>query len=83
MVPLVALLILLGNPQWVGGEPKWFVYVLTCSGKIVEYWTKISLKIHLNQKIIIGKFGCVLGIATNPHWLGFNEHDLEIFRSKV
>jgi hypothetical protein len=37
------------HPPSGWGAPSWFHNVLTYNEKVVEYWTKNSLKIYVNQ----------------------------------
>jgi hypothetical protein len=61
LVPLVPLGTI-GKPCTSKGAQIWFRNVWTYSGKVIEYWTKFSLKIHSNQNYkIIMEFGHSLG----------------------
>ncbi len=48
-IALLAMLFgTIGKPSMNRGAPSWFHNFLIYDGKVVEYWTKFSLKIHLN-----------------------------------
>jgi hypothetical protein len=47
---------------------------------VSQFFTKNSFKSKLKT---IGKLGVFLVLLESPHWVGFNEGDLEIFRPNV
>ncbi len=83
-VTFAMLLIPLKSPWWI--EVHW-VSCIMCQPmleKLLNIEQFFLLKIHLNQnQKLKGNLGSLLIFLESPHWVGFNEVDLEIFRSKV
>jgi len=66
----------IGKSSMNRGVLNWFHNVVTNGGEIIEYWTKISLKIHLNQNSKLqGNFGAFLIIYHYIEKLLVNEFD--------
>jgi hypothetical protein len=64
----------------IEGASSWFCNVSTYGGEVIEYWTKFSLNIHLNQNKIKyrGIWNTHSMILLKSHkGVGFNENDLE------
>jgi hypothetical protein len=62
--------------------PSWFYNVSTYDGKVIEYWTFLKLKIHLNKNYKLQfNLDMILVLLESPWWVGFNEGDF--FNSKI